>query len=55
MVEKIDVGVDRDRAAVERESQIDLRLLRRALDDRAPIDQLSVPFLVAPLAPPPLP
>jgi len=52
VVEKIDVGVDRDRSAVERETQVDLRLLGRAFDDRAPVDQLSVPFFAAP---PPLP
>jgi hypothetical protein len=52
VVEKIDVGVDRDRAAVEREPQIDLRLFRAAFDDRATVDQLRSPFFAAPLAAP---
>jgi hypothetical protein len=49
VVEEVDIGVDRDRAAVEREPQIDLRLLGGAFDDRPPVDQLSVPFFAAPL------
>jgi len=50
-VEKLDVGVDLDRSAVESEAQIDLRFFGRALDDRAAFAQLSAPtgFPFAPL------
>jgi hypothetical protein len=49
VVEEVDVGVDVDRSAVERETQVDLRLFGGPLDDCATVDQLSVPFFVAPL------
>jgi hypothetical protein len=51
VVEKLDVGVDLDRSAVESEAQIDLRFFGRALDDRAAFAQLSAPtgFPFAPL------
>jgi hypothetical protein len=49
VVEELDVGVDLDRAAVEPQAQIDLRFGRRAFDRRVTIDQLSAPFVVAPL------
>jgi hypothetical protein len=50
VVEEVDVGVDLDRAAVETEAQIDLRLGRRACDQRVAIAQLSAPFVEAPFA-----
>jgi len=48
VVEKLHVGRDLDRSAVERKPQIDLRFFRRALDDAAAIDQLSAPFALLP-------
>jgi hypothetical protein len=40
VVEELDVGRDLDRAAVEPEAQIDLRLARRALDEGVTVAQL---------------
>jgi hypothetical protein len=50
VVEEVDVGIDRDRAAVQREPKLDLRFLGGALDERAPVDQLCAPFVALPLA-----
>jgi len=44
MIEELHVGRDVDRSTVERETQIDLRLFGRALDDRSPRDQFRTPF-----------
>jgi hypothetical protein len=44
VIEKFDVGVDLDWAAIEREMQIDLRLFRGSLDGRATSAQLRAPF-----------
>jgi hypothetical protein len=44
VVEELDVGVDLDRAAVEAEAQIDLRLFGRALDGRVALTQFSAPL-----------
>jgi hypothetical protein len=40
VIEELDVRIDLDRAAVKRETQIDLRLLRRPFDQRAPLVQV---------------
>jgi hypothetical protein len=47
VVEELDVGVDLDRAAVEPESQIDLRFFGRAFDDRVARAQFSAPLVFA--------
>jgi hypothetical protein len=44
VIEKLDVGIDLDRSAVESQAQIDLRFLGRPLDDGAALAQLSAPF-----------
>jgi hypothetical protein len=51
VVEKLDVGIDLDRSAVESQAQIDLRLFGRPLDDRAALAQLRAPLACA-LRPP---
>jgi hypothetical protein len=44
VIEKFDVGIDLDRAAVKREAQIDLRLFGGAFDGGAALTQLRAPF-----------
>jgi hypothetical protein len=39
MIEKLDVGVDLDRAAVEPEAQVDLRLVRGSFDGGSALTQ----------------
>jgi len=43
VVEKLHIGRDVGRAAVEIEPQIDLGFFGRAFDDRPPVDQLTAP------------
>jgi hypothetical protein len=49
VVEEADVGIDRDRAAIERELKIDLRLGGGAFDPGVTVAQLSAPFVVGAL------
>jgi hypothetical protein len=44
VIEKFDIGIDLDRSAVKRKTQIDLRLFRGAFDGRMTADQLSAPL-----------
>jgi hypothetical protein len=44
VIEKLDVGRDVDRAAVEFQPQVDLRFFGRALDRRTPTDQFNTPL-----------
>jgi hypothetical protein len=45
VIEKFDVGVDLDRAAIKRKTQIDLRLFGGTLDGGGTFTQLSAPLV----------